>query len=111
MTALNDYISTLDNDDDKALAKRMNEIISEALPDAQTRISYGLLGYYQPKQVCFFGINKAHVGFYPTDKPIDHFREEIQPYLHGKTTLHFKKDVDDFPVELIQNIAKWNLNN
>ncbi|WP_300559773.1 iron chaperone [Companilactobacillus sp.] len=111
MAALDDYLATLTNDNDKLLATKMNEIITEALPDAEIRISYGLLGYFQPKQVCFFGINKNHIGFYPTNKPIEQFQTEITPYLHGKTTLHFKKSVSDIPVDLVQNIAKWNLNN
>jgi uncharacterized protein YdhG (YjbR/CyaY superfamily) len=111
MTALDNYIGTLNNNDDKALARKMDEIISEALPEAEKRISYELMGYFQPKQVCFFGIMKDHIGFYPTNKPIEEFRDQIQPYLHGKTTLYFKKDAKEIPVELVQNIAKWNLNN
>lgn len=111
MEALQEYLKNFNDPNDKLLINKMNEIITEVLPDAECRISYGLLGYYQPKQVCFFGINKNHVGFYPTYKPIEHFKNEIAPYLHGKTTLHFKKDVNEIPVELVQNIAKWNLNN
>lgn len=111
MDGLSEYLKTLDNENDKLLAKTMANIISRALPDAEVRLSYGLVGYYQPKQICFFGINKKHIGFYPTDKPIDHFINEIKPYLHGKTTLQFKKDQSELPEELIQKIARWNLNN
>ena len=111
MNGLDEYLTHLDTDTDKELALQMHQIISEVLPDAEVRFSYGLIGYYQPKQVCFFGINKQHIGFYPTDKPIAHFAKEIAPYLSGKTTLKFKKDLDEIPKDLIQRIALWNLNN
>ncbi|WP_125771838.1 iron chaperone [Companilactobacillus furfuricola] len=111
MQALDEYLQTLDNENDILLAKKMANIISQALPDAEIRLSYGLVGYFQPKQICFLGIYKNHIGFYPTNKPIDHFINEITPYLHGKTTLQFNKSVDAIPEELIQKIANWNLNN
>jgi len=111
MTALEEYLETLDSATDKNLAIRMNKIISEVLPDAEIRISYGLLGYFQPKQICFFGINKQHIGFYPTSKPIQHFKTEIAPFLSGKTTLRFPKDESAIPVKLVQAIALWNLRN
>jgi len=111
MDAIQTYLQTLDSEKDKQLTLKMHEIISEVLPDAQVKISYGLVGYFQPKQVCFFGINKQHIGFYPTDKPIKHFQNEIAPFLSGKTTLRFKKDKNEIPVQLVQKIALWNLNN
>lgn len=111
MQALDDYLQTLDNENDILLAKKMANIISHVLPNAEVRLSYGLVGYYQPKQICFFGIYKNHIGFYPTNKPIDHFINEIQPYLHGKTTLQFKKSAGAIPEKMIQKIALWNLNN
>jgi len=111
MDALTTYLQTLDSPEDKALATAMNQIISEVLPNAEVKISYGLIGYFQPKQICFFGINKQHIGFYPTNKPIKHFEKEIIPYLSGKTTLKFPKNEADIPKELIQKIALWNLEN
>lgn len=108
---MDEYLQTHDDPKDQALVKKMYQIISEVLPDAEVRLSYGLVGFYQPKQICFFGINKQHIGFYPTDKPIEHFKEEISPYLSGKTTLKFPKDESAIPVELIQKIAVWNLEN
>lgn len=109
MNALDEYLNGLNSQTDKELALAMHHIISEALPDAEVRLSYGLVGYYQPKQICFFGINQQHIGFYPTSRPIQHFQTEIAPYLSGKTTLKFKKDLRDIPSELVQKIAIWNL--
>lgn len=109
MDNLNKYLATLKSDDDRALAKQMYQILVAVLPDAEVKLSYGLVGFYQPKQICFFGINKQHIGFYPTDKPIQHFKTEIAPYLSGKTTLKFQKSVDAIPEKLIQEIALWNL--
>lgn len=108
---MDEYLATLTDPEDKFLAKKMHRVISKVLPDAEVRLSYGLVGYYQPKQVCFFGINKQHIGFYPTNKPIKHFEKEISPYLSGKTTLRFPKSEAAIPVDLIQRIAVWNLNN
>ncbi|GEO65206.1 iron chaperone [Companilactobacillus nantensis] len=107
---MDEYLATLTDPKDKILAKRMHQIISAVLPDAEVRLSYGLVGYFQPKQVCFFGINKQHIGFYPTNKPIEHFEKEIAPYLSGKTTLKFPKNEGDIPEKLVQEIAVWNLN-
>ncbi|MQS53562.1 iron chaperone [Companilactobacillus mishanensis] len=111
MNALQTYIKRFDDDKDKQLAIKMNDIISEVLPDAEVRISYDLVGYFQPKQICFFGIQSKHIGFYPTNKPIAEFADEIQSYLSGKTTLRFPKNEDKIPVDLIQRIAVYNLNN
>jgi len=111
MDALNQYLKTLSSEEDKKLAIQMNKIISEALPNATVKLSYGLIGHFQPKQICFFGINKQHIGFYPTSKPIEHFRSEITPYLSGKTTLHFPKCLSAIPIDLIKEISLWNLKN
>ena len=108
---MDEYLKTLNNPKDQQLAQAMHQIISEALPEAQVKLSYGIVGYFQPKQICFFGINQKQIGFYPTNKPIKYFEKEIAPYLSGKTTLHFEKDIAAIPVELIQKIAIWNLKN
>lgn len=103
------YLAGLENDRDRELALSMHKIICTALPDAEVKLAYGLVGYYQPKALCYFGINKRHVGFYPTNQPMAHFAKEVAPYQTGKGTLQFKKDSAAFPVELIQNIARWQL--
>ena len=111
MSAVDQYMKDFDDPNDQQLIIKMDKIISEALPKASSRISYGLIGYFQPKQICFFGISKDHIGFYPTNKPIEHFQSEIKPYLHGKPTLWFKQDPNESPIGLVQEIAKWNLEN
>ncbi|MFC6175293.1 iron chaperone [Companilactobacillus huachuanensis] len=108
---MDEYLAKTTDPKDQVLVKRMNQIIAKVLPDAEVRLSYGLVGYFQPKQICFFGINKQTISFYPTNKPIEHFQKEIAPYLSGKTTLKFPKDVNAIPVQLIQKIAVWNLEN
>lgn len=109
MTVIEQYNAGLTTDADRTLALVMHTILRAVLPDAEMKLAYGLVGDYQPKAVCYFGINKRHIGFYPTNQPMAHFAKAVAPCQTGKGTLQFKKDVTALPIELIQTIASWQL--
>ena len=77
MTVIEQYNAGLTTDADRTLALAMHTILRAVLPDAEMKLAYGLVGYYQPKAVCYFGINKRHIGFYPTNQPLAHFAKAL----------------------------------
>ena len=51
--------------------------LKQTLPEATESISYGMPCFKQDnKPVVYFAGYKGHIGFYPTAKPIVHFKDQ-----------------------------------
>ncbi|WGI18823.1 hypothetical protein [Latilactobacillus sakei] len=46
MDNVTQYLAGLENERDRELALSMHKIIRTALPDAEVKLAYGLVGYY-----------------------------------------------------------------
>lgn len=76
--AVDQYIANF-SVDIRAILQQIREIISEAAPDAEEIISYGMPAYKQKRILVYFAGNKNHLGFYPTASAIVAFAEELKP--------------------------------
>ena len=54
----------------------LRQVIKQAAPMATETISYGMPAYRQNKVLVYYALNKKHIGFYPTSRPILHFKNE-----------------------------------
>jgi uncharacterized protein YdhG (YjbR/CyaY superfamily) len=64
--------------------------LKQLIPDADEHISYNMPCLKQNnKPVVYFAGYKSHVGFYPTAKPIEHFKEKLNNYKYSKGTIQF----------------------
>lgn len=48
------------------ILKKLREVIKEAAPDAQEKISYQMPSYVLHGNLVYFAACKNHIGFYPT---------------------------------------------
>ena len=84
--------------------------LKQTLPEATESISYGMPCFKQDnKPVVYFAGYKGHIGFYPTAKPIEHFKELLMSYKTSKGAIQFNIN-EPLPIELIKEIICFRLN-
>ncbi len=84
--------------------------LKQTLPEATECISYGMPCFKQDnKPVVYFAGYKGHIGFYPTAKPIGHFKELLMSYKTSKGAIQFNLS-EPLPISLINQIIYFNLN-
>ena len=84
--------------------------LQQTLPEATECISYGMPCFKQDnKPVVYFAGYKTHIGFYPTAKPIEHFKKQLKHYNHSKGAIQFPIN-QPLPKELIKAIIEFKLN-
>ena len=92
--------------------KKLIEIrvfLKSLLPDALETMAYGIPTYkINGKNLVHFGGAKKHIGFYPSPKPIEVFKDELSSYKCTKGTIQFPLD-KELPLELIQKIVEFRL--
>ena len=93
----------------QAMLMEIRETVKQLAPDAIETISYGIPTFkLNGKNLVHFAGYKTHLGFYPTAKGIDIFKEELKPYATGKGTLQFSWD-QPLPLALIVKIVKFRI--
>jgi len=66
--------------------------------------------FKQNENLVYFAVAKNHYGFYPTSKPIEVFKKQLDEkgFSYSKGSIQFPID-KPFPVKLIQDIVKFRL--
>src|SRR6266702_7479200 len=80
--------------------RRLRAAIKEVAPGAQERISYGIVGYFYPTRLVYFGGAAKHVALYPAGDA-----KGLEKYLHGASTLRFPLD-EKLPTAKIKALVK-----
>ena len=60
------------------------------------------------KPIVYFAGYKKHIGFYPTAKPIEQFKDQLVPYKTSKGAIQFNIN-EPLPFSLIDEIVSYNL--
>lgn len=79
--------------------------LSDALPFATQKISWGMPTFWEDKNIIHFAPAKKHLGIYPGPAAIEHFKERLIsagiPFSKGAIQFLWKKEIPlDFIVEL-----------
>jgi uncharacterized protein YdhG (YjbR/CyaY superfamily) len=82
------------------------EAIRSVIPDAKEKISWRMPTFYDTRNIIHFCAFKAHMGLYPGQDAIVHFKKRLQPYRFSKGAIQFPYD-EPLPVSLIQEITLW----
>ena len=90
----------------KNTLEQLRNLIKQAAPKATETISYGMPAFKQIKVLVYYAAYKEHIGFYPTPKPIVHFKEELKKYNTSKGAVQFPID-KPLPLTLIKKIVKF----
>lgn len=88
-----------------ALRKTLQELrktVRKAAPDAEERMSYGMVGYFQDGAVLYFNGYKTHIGVYPR---LQAFAKELSKYDGAKGSVKFKLD-EPLPLKLISRMVQ-----
>lgn len=88
--------------------EQLRQTIKEAAPQATETISYGMPAFRQNKVLVYYSVNKKHIGFYPTPKPIVHFKSELEIYNTSKGAIQFPID-QPLPLKLIKKIVEFRV--
>ncbi len=106
------YIESLRAPLGDAVYLRLMELyqhLKNTIPEASECISYGMPCFkLHNKPVVYFAGYKSHVGFYPTAKPIEHFKEKLNNYKHSKGTIQFPIN-QPLAKELIREIIEYKI--
>lgn len=107
--SIDQYISKAPEEVQEKLI-RLREILLQTAPDAEEVISYGMPAIkWNGKVLVYFAFNKAHIGFYPTAKPIVVFKKDLLKFKTSKGAIQFPLD-KRLPVMLIRKIVKYRMN-
>jgi uncharacterized protein YdhG (YjbR/CyaY superfamily) len=90
------------------ILERLRETIKKAAPDAEEVISYKMPAYKLNGILLYFAAHKNHIGFYPTGKGIEAFKNELTNYKWSKGTIQFPLN-KPIPFGLITKIVKFRV--
>ncbi len=85
----------------------LRQILHEAIPDAEERISWSMPTYWKGHNILHFAAFNKHIGFYPGPEAVTEFAVELQGYHVDKGTIRIPYGKIDH--DLIAKIAKWCL--
>lgn len=86
---------------------KIRKTIKESAPQAEEAISYGIPTFKLNGNLVHFGAFKAHIGFYPSPKAIEYFKQELSQYKQAKGSVQFP--FDDVPFSLIKKIVAYRV--
>ena len=88
----------------------LRNVIKEVCPEAEESISYMMPAFkYKSKPLCYFGIFKTHIGFFPTPGPIAFYEKELTSYKCSKGTVQIPFNIE-LPIELIKKMVTYRMN-
>jgi uncharacterized protein YdhG (YjbR/CyaY superfamily) len=86
--------------------EHLRALIRASAPDATETISYAIPTFdLCGRHLVHFAGYERHVGFYPTGRGIERFKEQLQPYKRGKGSVQFPLD-QPIPEDLIRRIVE-----
>lgn len=106
---VDEYIASFPSETQEVLQK-VRQIITDVIPDATERISYGIPTYTLGKNVVHFGGYSAHLGFYPGSEAIAAFKDRLTGYDTAKGTVKFYLN-KPIPYDLIKEITAFSAKN
>jgi uncharacterized protein YdhG (YjbR/CyaY superfamily) len=83
--------------------------INKAAPEAEEKISYQMPAFSLKGILVYFAAFKNHIGFYPTSRPIEVFKNELSGYRTARGSVQFPID-KPLPLDLITRIVNFRVN-
>lgn len=95
-------------DEVQGMLRTMREIIRDAAPEAEERISYRMPTFVLHGNLVHFAAFKSHIGLYPSPSGVEAFIPELSAYKSGKGSIQFPMS-KPLPVELIGRIVRFRV--
>lgn len=104
---VDEYISQSPSERQEIMHK-VTQVIREAAPNAQERMSWGMPTWWQGENLVHFANAKNHIGFYPSPDGITAFAQELTEYKTSKGAVQFPLS-KPVPYDLIGAITRWRV--
>jgi len=95
-------------DEVQVILQEMRQVIKEAAPEANEKISYQMPTFFLDGNLVHFAAYKNHIGFYPAPSGIEKFKKELSKYKGAKGSVQFPLD-EPMPVDLIRRIVAFRV--
>jgi uncharacterized protein YdhG (YjbR/CyaY superfamily) len=105
--SIDEYIAGFPPETQKAL-EELRALIRASAPDATETISYAIPTFDLNGHLVHFAGYEKHVGFYPTGRGVEAFKQELKPYKSGKGSVQFPLD-RPMPTDLIRRIVEFRV--
>jgi len=106
-SSIDEYIGTFPADI-QTILQELRATIKAAAPEAEEKISYQMPTFYLKGNLVHFAAYKSHIGFYPSPRGIEAFREELSAYKGSKGAVQFPIG-EPLPLELISRIVRFRV--
>lgn len=104
---IDEYISGFP-DNVKEILQKIRNLISQAAPEAEETINYGIPTFKLNGNLVHFAAYKTHIGFYPTPSGIEKFKDELSAYESAKGSVKFLLK-NPIPYDLIKKIIEYRV--
>lgn len=95
-------------DEIQTIMQKIRKVISNSAPDSIETMGYGVPAFKQKEYLVYYAAFKNHIGFYPTPKAIEKFKNELKEYDTAKGTIKFPLN-KPIPYDLIEKIVKFRV--
>ena len=105
MNPIKKYIA----EQDETIRPRLEDVykvISDAMPNAEERISWGMPTFWKGRNIIHFAAAKKHIGLYPGPEAIEFFADRLQDYKTSKGAIQFPNN-KELPLDLIKDLSRW----
>ena len=82
--------------------------IKAAAPKAEETISYNMPAFKQYRNLVYYAAHANHIGLYPTNSPMEAFKDALINFKHSKGAIQFPID-KPLPFALIKKIVKFRV--
>lgn len=100
---INGYSAEVQN-----ILESIRNTISDSIPEASEKISWGMPTFYFHENVIHFAAAKNHVSIFPTPEAIIAFADRLSDYTTTKGGIQFPYS-SEIDYKLIGDIAKWRM--
>ncbi len=107
LKTIDEYIENFP-DDIQLILQKIRKTIKKAAPDSSEVISYQMPAFKQHSVLVYFAAFKNHIGFFPTSKPIEIFKDRLTSYKTSKGTIQFPIN-KKIPLGLISEITEYRV--
>ena len=94
---------------DETIRPRLEDVykvISDAMPNAEERISWGMPTFWEGRNIIHFAAAKKHIGLYPGPEAIEFFADRLQDYKTSKGAIQLPNN-KELPLDLIKDLSRW----
>ena len=106
LETIDEYVSSCAVDV-RPILEKIRQLVREAAPNAQERISYGMPAFFEEGALVYFAAFKKHIGFFPPVRD-PALSAELAPFAGPKGNLQFPLD-KPMPHALITRIVEARL--